>query len=422
MASVAGGTDAWAFRRPASTAIRHAVLMGDRHWRLGVALAVLVLIPACSDDTGKPSTTSSDTTASTLGEPNSPTWRTLADAPIEGRIAAGAVWTGREMIVWGGIERSGTPAPASDGAAYDLTADSWRAIAPAPPGVLGDVGAAAAWTGDEAVFWAGNSPDGPAAGAVYNPDTDAWQQLADGPLGPREGYSSVWTGTELLIIAGTSGDQLAGPVAAAVNPSENSWRLLPALNDLPGLAPLGAVWSGEEVFIAGSLYLCPELGSVCTDTRPIFLAYDPQTDSLHEIDLAGAPVDGQTATLAPLAWTGTDVVFKISGEPSAGLVRYNPSNEMWSTGQMAPCPVDDLYYSQTAWLGDRYVVPCGLDRLQIYEASTDTWETITAGRSPLNSRSGSAIVWTGTDLIAWSGTEQRTGNPTPNDGHRLRLG
>ena len=68
-----------------------------------------------------------------------------------------------------------------------------------------------------------------------------------------------------------------------------------------------------------------------------------------------------------------------------------------------PCPVDDVYYGQTGWPGDRYVVPCGLDRLQIYEASTDTWETITAGRSPVNSRSGSAIVWTGTDLIAWGG-------------------
>lgn len=89
---------------------------------------------------------------------------------------------------------------------------------------------------------------------------------------------------------------------------------------------------------------------------------------------------------------------------------------------MAPCPVDDVYYSQTAWLGDRYVVPCGIDRFQLYDAGTDTWEAITAGRSPMNSRAGSAIVWTGTDLIAWSGTERRSGNPTPNDGHRLRLG
>jgi len=348
-------------------------------------------------------------------------WEDLADAPIDGRIGAGVVWTGREMIVWGGLARSPVH-EASDGAAYDPATNSWRAIAPAPSGVFGVVGTAAAWTGDRAVFWAGNSPDGPAAGAIYDPEADTWQRVAEGPLGPREGYSTVWTGTELLIIAGTSGDQGARPVAAALNPSENTWRLLSALNDLPGLAPLGAVWDGEQVFIAGSLYLCPELGSVCTETRPIFLAYDPQTDSSHEIDLTNAPADVQAAPLAPLAWTGTDVVFTISGEPSAGVIRYDPSDETWSTGEPGPCPVGDPYYSQSAWLGDRYVVSCGLDALQIYDASTDTWEAVSAGPSPLNVRAGSAIVWTGTDLIAWSGTERRPGNPTPNDGSLVRLG
>jgi hypothetical protein len=385
-----------------------------------LALAVLLVAAACGDGAGGPSTTAS-TATSTSREPYSPRWQAIAEAPIDGRIAEGVVWTGREMVVWGGVTRSGTPEMAADGAAYDPVADSWRTIAPAPAGVLGTVGTASAWTGDRAVFWAGNSPDGPAAGAVYDPDTDTWQRLADGPLGPREGYSTVWTGTELLIIAGTSGDQLAGPVAAALNPAENSWRLLAALNDLPGLAPAGAVWNGAEVFIAGTLYLCPELGSVCTDTRPIFLAYDPQTDSSREIDLTSAPVDGE-GSLRPLAWTGSDVVFETPGEPSVRLIRYNPTNDTWSAGRPAPCPVEDPYYSQTAWAGDRYVATCGLDSLQIYDPATDSWDTNSAGRSPLNVRSGSAIVWTGSDLIAWSGTEQRTGNPTPNDGSLLRLG
>jgi hypothetical protein len=388
---------------------------------LYVGLALLVVLTGCGDDSDEP-TASSGATGSTSEPQSTPAWRALDTAPIEGRIAEGVVWTGREMIVWGGVTRAGTPALAADGAAYDPAADSWRTIAPAPPGVLGDVGTAATWTGSVAVFWAGNSPDGPAAGAIYDPESDTWRQLDQGPLGPREGYVSVWTGTELLIIAGTAGDQGARPVAAALSPSENSWRPLPALNDLPGLAPLGAVWNGDVVYIAGVLYLCPELGSVCTDTRPIFLTYHPQSDATEEIDLAGAPAESQPGLLAPLAWTGTEVVFEISGEPSAGLVHYQPSDNSWSVGERAACAVDDAYYSQTAWLGDRYVVPCGDDGVQIYDPSTGEWETITAGTSPLNSRAGSAIVWTGTDLITWSGTERRTGNPTPNDGSVLRLG
>jgi hypothetical protein len=50
-------------------------------------------------------------------------WSTLANAPLRGRVAPTAVWTGRELIVWGGVV--GTPAGTSippeypsDGAAF----------------------------------------------------------------------------------------------------------------------------------------------------------------------------------------------------------------------------------------------------------------------------------------------------------------
>ena len=218
-----------------------------------------------------------------------------------GRIGAGAVWTGEEMIVWGGVSRRGTIEPVGDGAAYDPAADSWRGIAPAPSGVLGAPGAGAAWTGTTAVFWAGNSPDGPSAGGVYDPTTDSWQRMPDGPLGPREGYVSVWTGTELLIVGGTSGDGFAHPVAAAFDPRAGSWRLLPALNELGTLRPTGAVWNGERVFLAGSRYLCPEEGSACAEVSPVLLDYDPSTDDVEEIDLTRAPADEQSvSSLAPV--------------------------------------------------------------------------------------------------------------------------
>jgi len=53
---------------------------------------------------------------------------------------------------------------------------------------------------------------------VYDPDTDSWRRLPAGPLGRREGYSSVWTGTELVVLGGTLGDTIAAPSAAAVDP------------------------------------------------------------------------------------------------------------------------------------------------------------------------------------------------------------
>ena len=152
-------------------------------------------------------------------------WQALPAAPIVGRLGPSAVWTGTEMIVWGGYARSEDVGQASDGAAYNPTTGAWRTTAPSPSGVQG--GAAVAWTGDEMVVWASNSPDGPVGAAVYDPATDSWRRLPAGPLGKRESFSSVWTGKELTVVGGNLGDTLAKPMAAALDPRPApgaSWR------------------------------------------------------------------------------------------------------------------------------------------------------------------------------------------------------
>ena len=373
----------------------------------------------------------------------SASWQTLPQAPIAGRIAEGVVWTGTEMLVWGGAARSGHVKAATDAAAYNPATRTWRKIAPPPPGA----GGGATWTGDAAAFWAGNAPDGPAVGAVYDPRTDAWRRLPAGPLGPREGYSSVWTGKELLIISGTEGDTLATPIAAAVDPRTGSWRLLRGLDHLKGLLVKGAVWDGHEVFAEGDLSLCPERGSACDRHRSIFVAYNPATDTAREIDLPAPSTTfgaDQLSSLTPIAWDGTDVVFSVGFPGSVAIVRYNPTAggarkasaapchivdvpahgrgcPGWRRGRAAPCYIPVTQYTQTAWLGDRYVAACGTNGLQIYSPETDSWRIVTPGESPLNSREGSAIVWTGTDLIAWSGTVYERFNPTPAGGASLTL-
>ena len=203
-----------------------------RAWHVVVAVVVVVLVAGAAGVFIGRATKAGETTS------RSASWRPLPQAPIAGRIAAGAVWTGKEMIVWGGVVRSGKARDASDGAAYNPATRTWRAIAASPTGVQG--GAAVVWTGDEMVVWASNSPDGPVGTAVYNPSTDSWRRLPAGPLGKREGYSSVWTGKELILVGGSLGDTLAKPVAAALNPRTGSWRLLPALTGSPASCRLPA--------------------------------------------------------------------------------------------------------------------------------------------------------------------------------------
>jgi len=344
-------------------------------------------------------------------------WQALPAAPIVGRLGPSAVWTGTEMIVWGGYARSENVGQASDGAAYKPATRTWRTIAPSPLGVQG--GAAVVWTDDEMVVWASNSPDGPVGTAVYDPASDSWRRLPAGPLGKRESFSSVWTGEELLVVGGNLGDTLAKPVAAALDPQTGSWRQLPAFSRLTGLMPSpGVVWNGHEVFVMGSV--CANYNSSCS---PTLLAYNPATDALRKIDPTKAPVAPQQQ-LKLIGVSDSDLVFSTEGLANMRIfiVRYDPTTGSWSRkGAFAPFPVPVGAYTQTAWLGDRYVAADGSSGLQIYSLDTGAWQTITPGPSPLNSREGSAIVWTGSDLIAWSGTVYERFNPTPPDGASLTL-
>lgn len=251
-------------------------------------------------------------------------------------------------------------------------------------------------------------------GAVYNPHTNIWRRLPNGPLGVREGYASVWTGKELLIFGGHAGDGIATPTAAAVNPQTGSWQRLPTLDAVKGLAVAnGAVWDGREAFVSGDLYHHDRFAG------PILLAFSPETDKVREIDLAKAPIaPNQRSQLDPVGWSGTEVVFWTGAVSSSSLVvRYNPASGRWKKASAAPCTGS----TQIAWIRNGVVAGCGTSGVQIYSPRTDSWRTINTEPSPLNTKERSAIVWTGTNLIVWSGAVSKPFNPTPADGASITL-
>ncbi|HLG08765.1 MAG TPA: hypothetical protein VI409_08890, partial [Gaiellaceae bacterium] len=404
---------------PADSPRHTAQAAGGRRriWHVVVAVVLVALVAAVAGVFIGRATETGEQTGPALS------WQPLPQAPIVGRLGPAAVWTGTEMIIWGGAARSGEIERGYEGAAYNPATRTWRTIAASPPGVQGG-GAGVVWTGDEMVVWASNSPDGPVDAAVYDPSTDSWRRLPAGPLGKREGYASAWTGEELIVVGGSLGDTLAKPIAAALDPRTGSWRLLSALNRITGLMPSpGLVWDGHEAFVMGSVCAERVPGALTTSCSPTLLAYDPATDALRTIDLAKAPIAPQQQ-LKLIGVSGTDLVFATEALAKLRIfiVRYDLTTGSWSRkGAFAPFPVPVGAYTQTAWLGDRYVAADGSSGLQIYSLDTDTWQTITPGPSPLNSREGSAIVWTGTDLIAWSGTVYERFNPTPADGASLML-
>src|SRR5215208_5450483 len=101
------------------------------------------------------------------------TWTatTTANAPTA-RAWHTAVWTGSEMIVWGGVDN--VVGYSNSGGRYDPSTDSWTATSTtnAPTGRAGH---AAVWTGSEMIVWGGFKfqPGALNTGGRYNPSTDS---------------------------------------------------------------------------------------------------------------------------------------------------------------------------------------------------------------------------------------------------------
>src|SRR5438309_3555821 len=105
--------------------------------------------------------------------PSTDTWiaTSITGAPTY-REDHTAVWTGSEMIVWGGLDSSGYDV--NTGGRYNPITDSWTAPSTtnAPAGRQVHT---AVWAGSEMIVW-GGSPDGGFSylntGGRYDPITD----------------------------------------------------------------------------------------------------------------------------------------------------------------------------------------------------------------------------------------------------------
>ena len=165
---------------------------------------------------------------------------TLPSAPLSGRGQPAAVWTGSEMIVWGG---SAGDSYVGDGAALNLANGTWRVIAPSP--LSPRQASAAVWTGTEVIVWGGVVGDHSSwllDGAAYNPVTDEWRLIPSSPSLGNGGHirSMVWTGDEAVVFGGAR--------VVAYDPATDSWRSLAN----PPSASYPAIWTGDSVVILDS--------------------------------------------------------------------------------------------------------------------------------------------------------------------------
>jgi len=205
------------------------------------------------------------------------------DAP-SARFYHTAIWTGSEMIVWGGEDENYMPF--SSGGRYDPSTDDWSATsltnAPNPR-----VAHTAVWTGDQMIIWGGFDGNNYLnTGSRYDPATDSWTgtTTANAPTG-RDGHTAVWTGSEMIVWGGAIFAVIGTDTGGRYNPATDSWMATTMSNAPGGRAYHTAVWTGNEMIVWGG-YFHDGAGNHYFNTGG---RYDPSTNSWTTTNAVTAP-------------------------------------------------------------------------------------------------------------------------------------
>jgi len=341
-----------------------------------------------------------------------------------GRTEATSVWTGSEMIVWGGDNLN----VGRSGGRYDPLTDVWR-LTPVQGAPSQRIGHTAVWTGQEMIIWGGGGGGTPSdTGGRYDPVTDMWRPTGTtGAPQSRRDHTAVWTGTEMIVWGGSFLTNTGG----RYDPETDTWTPTTLVNAPAPRQDHVAVWTGEEMIVYAGL-------SMTTGGR-----YDPATDSWTPTTTVGTP-DGRDGASA--VWTGQEMI--IWGGSTGGILptggRYNPTTDSWTPTSLVNAPANRGRHA-AVWAGDRMIVWGGTDSSQpgpsstvntggTYDPATDTWAATTLVNAPAP-RTGHTGVWADGLLIVWGGTAGTTGGryhagtdswtptstaspvPTPRRGH-----
>jgi N-acetylneuraminic acid mutarotase len=326
------------------------------------------------------------------------TYTSVVNAPSR-REYQTAVWTGSEMLIWGGTANA-------PGGRYNPSTDSWTPIgvSNAPAFRSQHV---AVWTGSRMIVWGGGFPSNTNTGGVYDPATDSWAatSLTGAPSG-RNIPSYAWTGTEMIVWSGYTGSGF-GPGGARYNPNTNSWTPMSTANEPLARYDGAFVWSGTEMIVWGGTSPGPNHG---TGGR-----YNPSTDTWVPTSAVNAPSGRRGHTSV---WSGSEMIIWGGNDTSAPQVggRYNPATDTWQLTTTVNAPRERAALT-SVWTGSEMIVWGGLSQELSefqhtggrYNPSTDSWSPTNTYNVP-DARGNHSAVWTGTEMIIWGGVDFRQKN------------
>ena len=313
-----------------------------------------------------------------------------------------AVWTGSEMIIWGGFGQAYSDYPLATGIRYNPSTDTWRGISTVNAPTLRS-GYTAIWAGNEMIIWGGygctdyscTTVDYLNTGYRYNPANDSWRLTSTiGAPTPRESPYSVWTGSKMLI---WGGDGFLDPVVGGkYAPSTDSWSPM-STSGAPYISyDYKVFWTGKEMIVWNNY------GA----------RYNPDKDKWTPMkSLEGYVGDGYAAV-----WTGTEMIvwggdhcLPSPIEPCDwinGGARYNPVTDNWTPTSLVNTP-NQISYPHAIWAGNRMIIYGSgfgffIEYGGLYNPANNTWSSMNLPSFPVIIDE-SSIISTGTEMIVWGG-------------------
>lgn len=332
--------------------------------------------------------------------PTTDSWAAISstNAP-RARASVTAVWTGAEMLIWGGCYGGECQIKTNTGGRYNPASNSWVATAVPPAPLQRDV-FVSVWTGTEMLVWGIDSQLLDTTIYRYRLATDNWARtVAPNAPDARSGFSGVWTGTELIIWGGDVTGFGPSITGGRFNPTTNTWTETSWTNAPTARDWHTAVWTGTEMIVWGG---CPD-GS-CGATLDNGARYNPATNAWTSISTAGAPMGRYTHSAV---WTGNEMIIW-GGQPATNTgARYNPATNTWAAMSLSGAP-SARWANAGVWSGNEFLVWGGYNGSTAfnnggrYTPATNSWSTITTTSAP-SARWNFPAVWSGSELIVWGG-------------------
>jgi hypothetical protein len=309
------------------------------------------------------------------------TWTKLPVSPLGDLGRAQVFSTGRGILVWGEYSSADKPA-GFHGAIFQPATNAWHRIADAPVTLTQE----GEWTGRVLLF--------PRAQLSYDVQADRWRAIEPAPFVPDSSALYTWNGSDLVVVSPQCGT-LDTPactgsptsVVAAYSPSKDRWRTLPAPAPGPTWTALASSPDGLVLWGRWPTAAQGSESQLYDFTRGSWMsAIQPPPDTGQS---AATTV---VSTRSAPVWLGWYTVRGLDGEMRAARL----DGESWRALRPLPHPSICGVHGIAGPRGT-VIVSCSSTETLLLDIARDRWSEL-----PRAPRGVQAASWTGRSLYALS--------------------